>query len=262
MFRTRISDVAARLREANVRSGAAAPHSVRDRAAGQEGFTLAGLIIIMTLISIFVAYTVPDQWSLVMNRERDRQTIWVMKQYARAIMTFHQKHKVLPTSLKQLHDARQPRVVRGEAEFVCPLTGEADWILVPPQAVTVAGAPGAVPGFDPNVPTTTIQEGRGAIVVPITDPRVTGKPGPTPGMPGAPGGAPGAPGTTPVQFSKLNPELSPADYKDGPIVGVRPRKKGKSMLALNEAEDYGQWVYTYQDTYNEVAARAQSLYKQ
>ncbi|MFZ2493346.1 MAG: type II secretion system protein, partial [Thermoanaerobaculia bacterium] len=162
MFRTRISDGAAQLRSGQAHSGAAAPpRSAQDRAGGQEGFTLAGLIIIMTLISIFVAYTVPDQWSLVMNRERDRQTIWVMKQYARAIMTFHQKHKVLPTSLKQLHDARQPRVVRGEEELLCPLTGEADWILVPPQAVTVAGAPGApgaVPGYDPNVPTTTIQE--------------------------------------------------------------------------------------------------------
>ena len=49
-----------------------------------EGFTLAALIVILTIIAIIIAYTVPEQWSMIMKRERDRQTIFLMKQYARA----------------------------------------------------------------------------------------------------------------------------------------------------------------------------------
>src|SRR4051794_32373547 len=104
-----------------------------DRSA-ERGFTLAGLIVIMTVLMVFVAYTVPRQWSKVMARERDRQAIFVMKQYARSILEFQKKHAGLPTSLDQLKDARKPRFVRGpKGEWIDPLTGEADWILIPPS---------------------------------------------------------------------------------------------------------------------------------
>ena len=76
-------------------------------ASAQEGFTLAALIVILTIISIVIAYTVPTQWSLVMRRERDRQTIHVMKQFALAIDRFEAKHKSLPVSLDQLEKARE-----------------------------------------------------------------------------------------------------------------------------------------------------------
>ena len=46
----------------------------------------------MTIIAIVIAYTVPTQWSIVMKRERDRQTIFLMKQYARGILAFQKKH--------------------------------------------------------------------------------------------------------------------------------------------------------------------------
>ena len=62
---------------------------------GERGFTLAGLIVILTIIMIFLAYTVPRQWSAIMQRERERQTIFVMKQYARCIYEF-QKTKGNP----------------------------------------------------------------------------------------------------------------------------------------------------------------------
>ena len=51
----------------------------------ERGFTLAGLIVILTIIAVFLAYTVPTQWSKILQRDRERQTIFVMRQYARAI---------------------------------------------------------------------------------------------------------------------------------------------------------------------------------
>ena len=102
----------------------------------EHGFTLAGLIVILTIIMIFAAYTVPRQWSAIMQREREKQTIFVMKQYARSIYEF-QKTKGNPVKLDQIKEARLPRYIRGvNGEYLDPLTGKADWILVPAGAVT------------------------------------------------------------------------------------------------------------------------------
>ena len=68
--------------------------------SAEAGFTLAALIVILTIIAIIVAYTVPTQWSLVMRRERERQTIFLMKQYARGIENWERKHQGLPSSLE------------------------------------------------------------------------------------------------------------------------------------------------------------------
>jgi len=190
---------------------------------GQEGFTLAALIVLLTIISIIVAYTVPDQWSLVMRRERERQTIFLMKQYARAILAWQQKHNnTVPVSLDQLEEARKPRMLRGTRRWPNPLTGsDKDWILVPPQALTQNAPPGTQPGI-----------GGGGI-------------------------PPQTPGLQPTG-SKLNKELSPDDYL-GPFVAVRPRARGKSLIALNEADDYSDWVYTVDDLRREIQLRQAAL---
>ena len=76
----------------------------------QRGFSLAALIVLLTIISLVIAYTVPTQWSMVMKRERDRQTIFLMKQYARGILKWQLKHNnTAPVSLQQMQDARKPR---------------------------------------------------------------------------------------------------------------------------------------------------------
>jgi type II secretory pathway pseudopilin PulG len=189
---------------------------------GQEGVTLAALIVILTIISVVIAYTVPTQWSMVMKRERERQTIYLMKQYARGIANWQRKHQGLPVTLQQLQDARKPRMLRGDGKWALPLTGrEEDWILVPPTALE-AQAGGVVN-----------QQGQNP----------------------AGGG---------IQFappSKLKPEASPKDYV-GPFVAVRPGISGKSMLELNGATDYNQWIYTVQDLQNELLMLQMGLSQQ
>lgn len=216
---------------------------------GQEGFTLAALIVILTIISVVIAYTVPEQWSLVMRRERERQTIFLMKQYARAIMEWERKHNSAPVSLDQLREARDPRMLRGDGEWINPLTGSAeDWILVPLQATqggaAVPVAPGTNPATSGSNPATGGSDG-------VRSPRSvvderTGQP-----IASAPGAAPGQP-------SRLNPDASPADYT-GPFVAVRPNAKGESLLELNGATDYGEWVYTVADLRREIMARHAAL---
>src|SRR5918911_217421 len=111
--------------------------TTRGRSArrGEKGFTLAALIVICTIMMIFVAYTVPRQWSTVMQRERETQTIWAMRQYARGIQLFFNQHKSYPVSMQQLTEARQPRFLRGPKDGIPdPMTGEMDWLLVPATA--------------------------------------------------------------------------------------------------------------------------------
>jgi type II secretory pathway pseudopilin PulG len=222
----------------------------------EEGFTLAALIVILTIISVVVAFTVPDQWSMIMTRERDRQTIYLMRQWARAVLTFQEKHKVLPSSLEQMVEARRPRVLR-QGLVVCPLTGEEDWILVPPQAVTgapVVGAAGGPVGPPDNIPSGADR---------FRNPNFGGSTAGNRGLGSSPQIPPGQPqpGQAGGGGSRLNPQLSPKDYK-GQFVGVRPNKTGKALIALNGIENYEEWVFTWQDLRAEIDSRNRSLYKQ
>ena len=222
MFRT-TSSRAQKAEGRGQKNGAVPLRSALCALRSQEGFSLAALIVLLTIISLVIAYTVPTQWSMVMKRERDRQTIFLMKQFARGIMKWQQKHNTQPVSMQQLQDARKPLMLRGGGKWPCPLTGsEDDWILVPATALTADGQviPGAVgtPGRNP-----------------ATNPQAPGQ---------QQGGGP----------MKLNKDLSPADYV-GPFVGVRPNASGESFNALNGAENYDEWVYTVFDLTNEIAAR-------
>jgi type II secretory pathway pseudopilin PulG len=186
----------------------AARYPLSARRRGEQGFTLAALIVIMTIMMIFVAYTVPRQWSTVMQRQREQQTIFAMRQYARAIYNFQKKNNTYPVSMQQLVEARQPRWLRGGKDGLPdPMTGEMDWLLVPQAA---AGQGGVRPGNPPTgtqPPATTI------------------------------------------------PALPMKDYAGGPFIGVRPPKTGKSLIALNGADQYEQWTFTAIEMKAEIDAR-------
>jgi type II secretory pathway pseudopilin PulG len=125
----------------------------RVRRQSERGFTLAALIVILTVLAIFAAFTIPRMWSGVLQRDREQQTIFVMKQYARAIYDYQKKHG-LPTSLDQLKEARLPRYIRGpKSELVDPLTGKMDWVLVPPG--TTSNQPGLTPSTSSSGTTTS-----------------------------------------------------------------------------------------------------------
>src|SRR5205085_9209627 len=154
----------------------------------EAGFTLAGLIVILTVIAVFLAYTVPTQRSKLMQRDRERQTIFVMRQYARAIHEWQAHHGGgFPTSLDQIKEARLPRIIRGPAgELNDPLTGKLDWVLIPPGAYTQQ----APPGINPPPPRTDTGT--------TTTTGTTGT-------------------TSPSSGSPFNSAASPKDYK-GPFI--------------------------------------------
>lgn len=116
---------------------------------GQEGYTLAALLVILTVLAVVIAYSVPPLWSTIMQREREKQTIWVMQQYARSIQEFQRKRGTFPVSLDQIVEQKNPRVLR--QLYPNPLSGEVDWILVPVGTPSPAQTGQAAPGL-PQAP--------------------------------------------------------------------------------------------------------------
>jgi type II secretory pathway pseudopilin PulG len=180
----------------------------------ESGFTLAGLIVMMTVIAVTIAYTVPKQWSLAVGRDRDQQTLFAMKQYARAIQAFQEKNHTAPVSLDQLAKARSPRFLRGNGELLDPLTGKFDWIVIPQSAAQQPG-----------------QQNNPAMPLPDR-PRTPLPPTSVPVSPTQPGQAGGF---------------------VGPIIGVRPNKTGTSYIFVNGSDSYEQWSYTTEDLKQEIA---------
>jgi type II secretory pathway pseudopilin PulG len=206
--------------------------------ATESGFTLAGVIVIMTIMMIVVAYTVPRMWSTVMKREREKETIYAMQQYAKAIVEFREKNKALPTSIQQLKDARQPRMIRGvKGEFTDPLTREVDWLVIP-QAAGASLPSHAPPGTN-------------------SPPGVPPPPPPPPAPSTAANGSPGNGSENPNAAAGL-PGIPIKDYAGGPFIGVRPAAHGKSLMTLFGADTYETWVYTTLDYDQEKAARIQA----
>ena len=185
----------------------------------ERGFTLAGLLVIMTVMMIVVAYTVPRMWSTVVQRDREQQTIFIMEQYARAIHEFSRKNgNALPASMDQIKEAKQPRYLRAKnGEYIDPLTGEVDWLVIPASAQGATGT--TVPGTAGGGPT---------VVSGSNNPNTT---------------APTVPGI-PIK-----------DYAGGPFIGVRPPKTGKAFIAFRGNENYEQWSYTVNDYRQDLAVR-------
>jgi type II secretory pathway pseudopilin PulG len=140
--------------------------------SSESGFTLAGLLIILTVMGVVLAFSVPRMWSDILKRERELQTIWVMKQYARAINEFQQKRGSPPVNLEQLKEQTTPRVLR--QLYPNPLSGKMDWILVPAGTQTPAQAMVVVNPNQPNQPRP---------VVPQAPPQNTGLTGPQGNVP-------------------------------------------------------------------------------
>jgi type II secretory pathway pseudopilin PulG len=216
------------------------------RVTAEKGFTLAGLLVIMTILMIFVAYTVPRQWSTIMKRERERETIYAMQQYAKAITEFRLKNNTYPTSPQQLKDARMPRMIRGpKGEFVDPLTGQVDWLVIPQSAantlpahnITNANGPGAPPPppgsqTTSTPPSNTDTSSTSSTSTSSTSTSDTSATGP-PALPGIP----------------------IKDYAGGPFIGVRPSTHGKALISLYGADTYETWVYTTLDYEQEKGLR-------
>lgn len=99
-----------------------------------QGFTYIGLLIIITIAGIGLS-EVGVLWQTEMQREREKELLFVGNQYKQAINSYYQNSpgsiKQLPTKLDDLLlDSRFPSIKRHLRQmYVDPMTGKASWGL-------------------------------------------------------------------------------------------------------------------------------------
>jgi len=110
----------------------------------ERGFTYIGLLILIAIIGIGLV-ALSDVASTQMKRDKEAQLLFVGDQYAKAIASYKaaagEGGNQFPRSLDQLlSDPRTPTVRRHLRRlYPDPMTGKADWILVPSPGGGIAG---------------------------------------------------------------------------------------------------------------------------
>lgn len=99
---------------------------VNRRRQPSTGYTLVGLLVIFTVMSIVVAAALP-MWSQAVQRDREEELIFRGLQYAEAIRVFQLRNGRFPVRLDELADVR-PRCIR--RLWRDPMTKEGQWGLI------------------------------------------------------------------------------------------------------------------------------------
>jgi type II secretory pathway pseudopilin PulG len=112
--------------------------------ADDQGFTLVAALIAVAVIGLGLAAT-GEIWSQSRQRDQEQELLFVGDQYRQAIALYYQRTpgaaKQYPAKLEDLLlDKRYPSVQRYlRKSYVDPMTGKAEWGLVPGPAGGVMG---------------------------------------------------------------------------------------------------------------------------
>ncbi len=110
----------------------------------QRGFTYLAVIFLLAIMSLSSALVV-QLWSLIRQREQEKQLLFVGNQFRLAIQRYYERTpgsvKAYPKNLEVLlHDVRFPGAQRYLRKiYTDPITGHADWGFVPGPGGTIMG---------------------------------------------------------------------------------------------------------------------------
>jgi len=114
-----------------------ARYLVPRRRAGEDGFTLAAVIVIMAVMAIFLTVAV-ESVTFHQRREKEEELIFRGNQVVEAIRLFRARNGRFPVTLGELVTAK-PRVLR--KTWADPMTGVPDWepVFLGEEGATLAG---------------------------------------------------------------------------------------------------------------------------
>ncbi len=183
----------------------------------RAGFTVVGLVVIFTVITVALAAALPF-WTKIIQRENEAELIFRGLQYAEAIRVFQLRFGRYPVQLKELVEVR-PRSIR--QLWKDPMTEDGEWGLIYAQAAPTQrggqrrggqGRPDDGRG-DPAPPQQGLQQG-------IAPEDLSGA--------GAPSGS-RRPGT---------------QRAIGPIIGVHSLSQEQGIRTFFGGQQYSQWKFT------------------
>ena len=94
---------------------------------GEEGYTLVAVVVLLALLTIWLAVAVPKIAKQV-QRDRELETIHRGKQYARAIKLYYKKFGTYPPSVNALMNTNDIHFLR--RKYIDPTTGRDEWTLI------------------------------------------------------------------------------------------------------------------------------------
>lgn len=233
------------------RSSKGAPHAVngaRDASrskVSERGYTLAFLMVVVTVMNIAVAMALP-QWSTFVQREKEAELIFRGLQYAEAIRVFQKTNNRLPITLEELYE-REPRSIR--QLYADPMTEGGKWGLLVQTSAQAPQNPQNTRGNDPNAvrgvgvggrrPNNDVSGGGDSnrpVGVGVGD---AGSP--SRGGGGGQGGVVAVPPAPQGESSSGFGE--PIQRTTGPIVGVYSAAEGKALRKFMNSDSYNQWQF-------------------
>lgn len=102
------------------------------RAPRQEGFTYLGLLFAVVIIGLMLT-VVARVWQTTVQREHERQLLWIGHAYRMAISSYFALGHKYPVTLQDLLSDERFPVPKHHLRrlYPDPMTGRADWTLIP-----------------------------------------------------------------------------------------------------------------------------------
>ena len=98
---------------------------VRNRYLQEEGYSMASLLVILSVLSVALGFLLPV-WETVVKREREAELIFRGEQYARAIGLYQRKYaNAYPKSIDALLNERFLR-----KKYIDPMTSDGQFELI------------------------------------------------------------------------------------------------------------------------------------
>ncbi len=190
----------------------------------QQGYTLAGALCLLAVMSIFMALSVP-LWQRVKQRENEQELIFRGKEYVEAIARYHQRFHTYPADLETLEKQRFIRKL-----YKDPMTRSGKWKILTPNSVIETGEAGKVNDpakkKDRNRDELEQENDRGNSSTPF-------------------GFGEQEPREDDGKDEKTDSDEEPETETVGPVVGVASRSKKESMKVYNGQTTYNKWVFVF-----------------
>jgi hypothetical protein len=194
----------------------------RRNPASLPGYTLAGALVLIAVMSILMAMALPV-WDRIKQRENEEELIFRGKEYMEAIGRYHAKFNSYPPELETLYEMKFLRKL-----YKDPMTESGEWKVLHPDSLVELGDAGSInqPGsknleeqdLDPDEENK--QEKRKDVIPGLRDP----------------------------EKDQEKDEKSSEDDEEksiGPVVGVVSRSKQNSLRIYNGQSTYDKWIFAY-----------------
>jgi type II secretory pathway pseudopilin PulG len=194
----------------------------------QQGYTLAGALVMIAVLSVFMALSVP-LWSRVKQRENEEELIFRGREYMEAVARYHQKFNSFPPDIETLYKQKFLRKL-----YKDPMTESGTWKVLRPDSLVNVGEAGKVnrPGEGGSLATPDKddddQQKRADKKKQTSDPDEQQEESFEEGE----------------NLEAEEPEEEESETL-GPIVGVVSRSNKTSIKVYNGQTRYSKWVFAY-----------------